>query len=195
MISRELHTLILGFIFVLPATAFADGVYKWEDRNGVVHYSSKPVSADAKPAELPKIMRGEAKLASQPLVSCKEHGGINCQAGPDSDGSVICYDNFKEASPRYRFSCNSPKLEITDVSDWDAQGNFKVYVRNANAVAASVPTVLFKPENAPEVKLDGPGEVDPFGLAEFDFKKGDKQLALRGKVTIAQLTLNCANCP
>ncbi len=33
--------------------------------------------------------------------ACSTHGGVNCAAGPDSDGSVICYDNWRNSSVSY----------------------------------------------------------------------------------------------
>ncbi len=32
---------------------------------------------------------------------CSGHGGVNCDAGPDSDGSVICNDGWKDSSCSY----------------------------------------------------------------------------------------------
>lgn len=36
--------------------------------------------------------------------ACSGHGGVNCAAGPDSDGSVICNDGWRDSSVRYRCS-------------------------------------------------------------------------------------------
>ena len=43
---------------------------------------------------------------STPLVyatsgACSSHGGVNCSAGADSDGSVICYDGWEDSSVSY----------------------------------------------------------------------------------------------
>jgi hypothetical protein len=43
---------ILLLLIALPATA---QVYRWVDKEGVVHYADKPQTPDAKPAELPKL--------------------------------------------------------------------------------------------------------------------------------------------
>jgi hypothetical protein len=33
--------------------------------------------------------------------ACSSHGGVNCSAGADTDGSVICYDGWKNSSVAY----------------------------------------------------------------------------------------------
>lgn len=33
--------------------------------------------------------------------ACSGHGGVNCAAGPDSDGSVICNDGWRDSSVQY----------------------------------------------------------------------------------------------
>jgi hypothetical protein len=33
--------------------------------------------------------------------ACSGHGGVNCSAGRDSDGSVICYDGWRNSSVNY----------------------------------------------------------------------------------------------
>lgn len=178
----------------LSTHAHADSVFKWQDDDGLVHYSTKPPHKGAEPVALPRITRGEVKLTTRKLISCKEHGEINCQAGPDSDGSVICYDGFRGASPLFRFSCTAPKLEISDISNLDDKGGFTVFVRNAKSVAASKPAVLFKPDSGQEVKLEGPENIDAFGVAEFIYKAKTSG-EMKDKPTLAQLNLTCANCP
>lgn len=36
--------------------------------------------------------------------ACSHHGGVDCSAGADSDGSVICSDGWRDSSVSY--SCN-----------------------------------------------------------------------------------------
>lgn len=33
--------------------------------------------------------------------ACSSHGGVDCSAGPDIDGSVICYDGWEDSSVAY----------------------------------------------------------------------------------------------
>lgn len=37
--------------------------------------------------------------------ACSSHQGVNCAAGPDSDGSVICNDGWRNSTVKY--SCHS----------------------------------------------------------------------------------------
>lgn len=186
---------ILALFFVLMADlVYAAPVYKADSPKGVPLYSSKPSSSEAKPAELPPIMRGEVKLVKGELVTCSNHGGINCQSGPDKDGSVICYDGFTGAAARFRFSCHSPKLELADVTDLDEKGAFKVSVRNTTSVVAAKPAVLYKPEIGPQVKLNGPDQIDAFGLAEFSFSPVGPEKPFK-KADLSVLEITCANCP
>jgi len=197
---KNTHIKIFKLVVVLFLVAlapinlsFAGPIYSWKDKNGVKHYTTKAPSKTAKPAKLPTINRGEMKLVKKKLVSCKSHGGIDCQAGADKDGSVVCYDGFKGASARYRFSCSTPKLEISEVSEVSERGEFKVYIRNSKAVKASKPAVFFKPDTGREFKLSGPKEIEPFGIAEFDYEPVEDAKPVT-KVTLAQINITCANC-
>ena len=96
--------LLLSLV-VLPLNSYADSVYRWEAKNGSIHYSTKPPQPGAKPAELPPIMKGDIRLAKSYFISCDKHGGINCKGGTDVDGSVICNDGFKNSSLQYKKSC------------------------------------------------------------------------------------------
>lgn len=191
--SVSCRSLILVGILSLTSLASADSVYRWTDDAGVVHYSSKPVHAGHEPADLPKIMKGDVKLTAATLVSCEPHGGVDCQAGADSDGSVICYDGFKNASPRFRFTCNSPKLELSDVSEPSKQGGFTVFIRNSKTVAAKKPTVSYAFPDGRNFPLEGPAEIAPLGVGEFIFK-APPGVAVSEKPTFAQLNVTCENC-
>ncbi|MBN8548391.1 MAG: DUF4124 domain-containing protein [Deltaproteobacteria bacterium] len=170
-------------------------VYKSTDKDGNVVYSSKPPAKGAKPADLPPIMRGEVKLVEQKLTTCDKHGGVNCPAGPDSDGSVICLDGFKEASARFRFTCNSPKLEISDISEIAPDGTFTVFVRNTKSIAAQKPLITYKSSDEKDVKIKGPESIDAFGVAEFHSTLAEKDRLALKRLTMADLSLTCSNCP
>ncbi len=40
-------------------------------------------------------------LALATSGACSGHGGVSCSAGPDSDGSAICNDGWRNSSVRY----------------------------------------------------------------------------------------------
>lgn len=195
ILGRALKLSIALSLFASSA-AWCDPVFRWVDENGIVHYTNRPQGPGIKPAELPKITRGEVKLANPDLLTCKMHGDVNCEAGPDKDGSVICHDGFKDASPRFRFSCSSPKLEIADISDPDAAGTFSVFVRNSKPVAAIKLELFVKPpgDESEEIRLNGPDGIEAFGVGEFIFT-GIGGEYLKHKPAKGQFRIACSNCP
>jgi len=51
-----MRILLASLVMLLAgAAAAADPVYKWVDENGVVHYTDKPPSENAKPVKLPPL--------------------------------------------------------------------------------------------------------------------------------------------
>lgn len=191
---------IVNIIFLLLTSSSiqAQEIYTWKDSSGVTHYSSKAQQKNAKTATLAPITRAEVKLSMKDLqpskdLTCDKHGGINCQAGPDKDGSVVCFDDYREATARFKFTCSAPKLRITDIGKVDAEGNIKVFVRNANAVVAQKPTIWFKLKDAQPVQLQGPETIGAFEIAEFIFNSGNKNSFMEVP-KVSELVLSCANC-
>lgn len=195
MTPSILRIFLLGVAFFStgPLTAHAE-IYKWVDAQGVTHYSSKKGVPQAQQAELPKIMRAEVKVPKVTSSTCAQHGGANCAAGADSDGSVVCYDGFRDASPRFNFVCSAPKLEISDISDVDGEGAFTVFVRNSKAVEASKPALVFKRSDGEQLMLQGPEKIEGFGVGEF---VAPPEAVAPGQMKPAstQLLLSCLNCP
>lgn len=180
-----------------PSVVYSDPVYTWKDESGVVHYSNARTNKSARPVDLPEIMRGEVKLTKKQGSTCAKHGGMNCHAGPDEDGSVICYDGHRESTERFRFRCTAPKLEIADVGEPKQDGSFSVFVRNSKAVLAMNPKVTFKLDRDREVKLRGPPEIDAYGVGEFIYRSdGDKPFldSVSARPRPSQLQISCANC-
>lgn len=187
-------TLFVLILF-LPGIASAESVYKSTETSGVPMYTSKPKGSEAKPADLPPIMKAEVKLSDKELSTCTNHGGINCKAGPDEDGSVVCYDGFKAAVTRYRFSCTTPKLEITEISELTREGTFKVVVRNLQAIDAKTPKITFKPDTSTEtVTLKGPDLIEAYGVGEFIYSPY-ADIKLYKSPDAGLLDITCANCP
>lgn len=170
----------------------AQGIYKWTDKDGITHYSSnKAANPKANLAKLPKINHGEVDLGKYKLKTCNNHGGIDCQAGVDKDGSVICYDGFRGAAARYRFSCSTPKLELTasDLKD----GKYIVSIRNAKAVIAKQMSVSARLQDGSKVTLSGPKSIGAYGIEDYVFELDrDKQ---NEKLDSAQISIMCSNCP
>lgn len=184
--------ILLTIALILPALSLAD-VYRKVEKDGTIVYTTTPPEKGAKPAKLPELGKWKIPELKVSSASCASHGGINCSIGPDIDGSVLCVDNFRDSTERFKFSCTAAKLNIIEISKVDEKGEFTVVIRNSKAVAASEPTVTFKPDKwDKEIKLDGPSTIEPFGVAEFHYKpdKLDQNL----KPTLATLNASCANC-
>lgn len=177
------------------ASANAQPVYKHVDKRGVVTFSDRPSDPKAKPVELPPINRGEVKLGSSGAESCKSHGGVNCNEGADSDGSVICTDGFREAAQRFVFACKEAKLEVVDVSDLAADGSVSAFVRNSKGVLAEgVRVSLALGKNPAPLELIGPDTVEGFGVGEY-FYNPKQTGPLEAKPKKGELKVTCANCP
>ena len=195
---KYLNFLIYAFIlqFLITVYTYAD-IYKWTDpKTGAVYYSTKQGDKEAKAVDLPPLLREKRKgyKSIQPnkeLKSCVNHGGINCQAGPDGDGSVLCYDGFKDASPRFRFSCSSAKLSVTEVSPTNENGSFTVTVRNETSIKAVGAKVLLTSVEGTSISGTGPENIEPLAIAEFEFKTS---LPSGKKPAISQFFAKCNNC-
>lgn len=192
MKQHAIYFLLVSLLSV-SATAVAEKIYKHVEPDGTVSFSSSPPAPGAKPADLPEINRGEMTIAGKPLETCARHGGINCQAGPDTDGSVLCFDGYEHASARFRFSCSSTQLEIAEIGDLSDEGIFSVMVRNSKSVAAEAPELYLRQQQGDEITLIGPAEIEAFGVGEFvlDIKDAGR---IEEKPRSQDFRLLCKNC-
>jgi hypothetical protein len=170
------HSKILFLLLSVVScfTPVEGQVYKWIDQDGVANYSSIKPNEAATPAELPPIVREKATADPIKLsFSCSSHGGINCAAGPDQDGSVICLDGFRDA------------LEIEK-----AQDHLSVWVRNEKQVEAVEVAIQMTLPTGKAIVAEGPSAIAPSELVEFTFKGID----LDQVYTLAQIQPTCRNC-
>jgi len=182
-------TLVCNPFYVLAETP----IYRVE-RDGKIEYSSVPPQAGAEPAELPKLGRWKLQESAASKNTCVQHGGINCSAGPDKDGSVICFDSFADSVQRYAFECTSAKLELLSISKPDERGIFTVQVRNSKSVASQKTQVMFKPKRMePGVKLSGPEQIEGFGVGEYSFYPSKLTQVIQ-EPKVAHLIVSCENC-
>ena len=196
--------ILFAYIYLFTSTTLAQGIYKSTDEKGRTHYSSKPINSKSQQAKLPEITRGEVKVPASQLISCRSHGGVNCEAGIDADGSVICNDGFRDAAQRFRFTCNAAKLEVTQISDPSSDGSFTIVVRNSKSVAAIDTEVKVRFPDGSAPSIPGPKEIEGFGVAEFKYgghrnnnETLPNQISLSGpiKVGIESIDVTCRNCP
>ena len=184
-------TLLLSVIF---SVAKADPIYIGKDAHGRSVYTSKPTGSESAVAELPPLAR-DSELGSNiaPLYSCQPHGGIDCQVGQDSDGSVICRDAFRDAAARFVEHCIEARLGIGDLITSGSDGAFRVLIRNSAAVEARAVVVSYRPKLGKRIALIGPASIEPFGVAEFEFVPTER-LLYGTKPLAAQIMLQCENC-
>lgn len=183
-------------VIVVALEGFAEAqVYEWTDPRGVRHFSSEKQGDNFKKADLPPLLREKTVKTSikssassvKPLHGCAEHGGIDCQAGADSDGSVVCTDGFRDAVARYRFSCSMPKLSVSEVVPANELGSFTIVVRNESGVVATKP-VLTLPESLGKPTVSGPESITAHEIGEF------KVVGASSNPKSEEVLIGCENC-
>lgn len=175
--------ILYSCCFSFATTLSADPVYKSQDRKGVPLYSSKPKAKGAQPAKLPEIARASFDQPKVIGLTCVSHGGINCQTGADSDGSVVCYDGFRDAIQRFAMSCSAAKLSLITESEKNKGGTFSVAVRNNSSVQAHNVKVTVADGRV----LEGPSDLEPLGSGEYFLKNAEARKL--------NLQVSCENCP
>ncbi len=160
----------------MPKNSTSAKIYKWTDQNGKVHFSTTPSSKKAKTAPLPEIKKENyekkiGKIKSNTPKNCSTHNGIDCEAGPDSDGSVICNDGYRNAVLPFRFKCLEAKLKVASLEVEQKQINLTL--RNNSPVAAkavriSISNNKFRRKQRKGLfQAEGPREVEPWSVAEY----------------------------
>ena len=186
--------ILLLFDLITFQVALSEPVYLGEDAQGRRIYTSKPIGPDSEVVELPPLQHeSEASLNGEKLFSCQPHGGIDCKAGQDGDGSVICRDLFRDAAARFADHCSEARLSIGDLISSGSDGAFRVLIRNSAAVDARAVSVSYRPKLGKRVALIGPTTIEPFGVAEFEFVPSQR-LLYGTKPLAAQIMLQCDNC-
>lgn len=186
--------LVLTLSFSCISFASGEPVFKSNSPTGKSPmYTTKP-SSQSQPANLPPIVRTDSQGKTFVRQTCHSHGGIDCGAGPDKDGSVICYDKYRDTGERFNFSCTAPKLEIANISRADAPFTFKVLVRNNAAAEAKGIKVNFKPEIGGSFKLIGSESIKGFESGEYSYKPLD-EFHKFSPPDPSKLEITCSNCP
>ncbi|MCB0358831.1 MAG: DUF4124 domain-containing protein [Bdellovibrionales bacterium] len=210
-------------LHLLAHSALAGDIYTWTDSEGRVHFSTSPHSPGAKRADLPELQHEDLDEKIQAIrestpPNCLDHGGIDCSAGPDSDGSVVCLDGFREALLPHRFACSEADLSVTEVFIVDNDGQvvseleradalapvadeqWKNYalvlsLRNNSAVAAAGMEVAFALPGREFSPATGPEGVPAYGAAEYRLPlAGLKNLVNLRQIAKTDYKVRCTNC-
>lgn len=203
--------------FVKPS--IADEIYKWVDSEGREHYSTSVDGKTQTPANLPPIERENidqriAELKEIGAQTCDPHGGVDCSAHEDSDGSVICQDGYRQSKQAFQSYCREAIIkpepiaiakdpdffkkltslkedEIKDLSTYD----LVISLRNTSETAAEGVSVSFKIFDADTFVAEGEETVEAFGIGEYRLHLSHlgKKLSYY-RLSRSTFTVNCNNC-
>lgn len=193
--KKAIFLITLSFFMIPVFNVSAQPVYRSTSPSGKSSfYTSHQRSHDQEPEKLPEIKRVDIKGATVVRQTCQRHGGVNCNAGKDNDGSVVCYDGFRGSEERFNFNCTTPKLEIIQISPDKSSTGFNVLLRNLTAVEASNVSVTFTPDSGGEFKLAGSLNIKGFESGEYSYMSSDR-LHHIGPPDQSTIKIKCANCP
>jgi hypothetical protein len=208
-ISAYVLLLAVTSFLLTSCTSHADPISTWVDEDGVRHFSSTENTDKAEAAELPDIKKYDSDSRIEALKdvakrTCLNRGGVDCEAGPTEQGTVICADGFKGSSEKYDGSCTEIRLISTlDVPEQRIPDKrflrvpVKVSVRNESRIEAtnirvkvSLPETLTSDDRY-ELLLEGPDTIPPFEIANYTYsgRMLDVRIVRRGNVRIT-----CEEC-
>ncbi len=179
MAAKFFLIVLLG----ISQLAFAEDIYRSQSKSGSISFSNKNKGDSAK-ISLPQIIKQKDFGAGKnQLSSCSNHGGFDCSKGPDSDGSVVCYDGFKDSMQRYVLSCGKAKLRVIEQSlKHPSQESTSFIVRNLSTVKAE--NIQLKSSYC--MAITGDKEIAAHDSAEF---------ICNGKMkNLSSLEILCSNC-
>lgn len=201
------------------SVALAEEIYSWKDESGTVHFSTIPKSNKAKPTELPEINRENLNDRIQAIKSsvpptCIKHGGIDCNAGKDLDGSVICIDGFKDSVEPFVFACLEARLKVREMTLIDLDGqtisyqpgskvpksnmlkSLTITLRNTAAIEAYDISIGIPWKYKQELPLDGPARIDGYGVGEYTlaFDRDVPAASILSILKEKPLAVSCTNC-
>lgn len=186
------RVVIVSVLFCsVPLSDACGQVYKRTNEQGITEYTSYPPAADSTPIALQPIDRFSVK-GIRPIEGCNTHGGIDCVAGADTDGSIVCRDGYRDATARFAELCSSARLELASL-DVKEQGVLSALIRNTKPVAAAQVAVLLDRDDGSTARLEGPTEIEPFGSAEF-LLPGREPWKQETALTRARISIECENC-
>lgn len=213
--------LVVVAVCISTKPTFAEGIYKWVDEQGAVHYSTEPHASSDRPAELPQIKREKIaeKIKDIQLgtpANCESHGGIDCTQGRDSDGSAICLDGFKDAVLPFNSNCLEARLKIQELTlsgPHEEQANLlskpkpnlytlnfvsktvQMSVRNTSGVKALAVRADFTFPGGKRFIAEGPEDIEPFGAADYTLKLSMLSFSpSAADLTRMRYRLMCSNC-
>ena len=99
--------ITLLFVVVLPLNSFShsgrtDSQGGHNNRKtGGYHYHNKKATPTYNRSNSSEKSTDTCSSRCSKSGACSYHGGVDCTAGPDTDGSVICNDGWRNSSVTY----------------------------------------------------------------------------------------------
>ena len=196
-------------------------IYQVTDQSGRFIYTDQPSSETYESVTLPSIQKENLDekidtIRRQTPPSCSGHGGISCSLGADDDGSVVCLDGYRDASPNFRTLCSKAKLKILSlylrgedgkVHDFNERLPLQAQINKnkATVLLVSIYNAAEIPAQKMEVKLrqrrldyifaNGQQSIGPYESEEYSFLVTDLLSISRiTHLTRGMIYLNCENC-
>lgn len=148
--------------------------------------------------DLPPIARENidqkiSQIKAETPENCFKHAGVNCAAGADSDGSVVCNDGYRGAILPYNFNCLEANLQVLGF-EIPASGTIRITVQNKSDVAArQVEIFSALTWQGEKVRALGPEQIPPNALEDYEFRGERWTEAEVGNIR-KYLKLLCENC-
>ena len=129
---------IFALTFGLPVFALADGIYKWVDENGVVHFGSQPpqekqveVVKAPKSERYKKWQKEQNALVAERKIETASNGTENTEPKPAPAANKQADTTKAEMAARAQ-RCDSAQRRLQElqnhprVREVDASGNYRV---------------------------------------------------------------------
>lgn len=148
--------------------------------------------------DLPPIARENidqkiSRIKAETPDNCFKHAGVNCAAGADSDGSVVCNDGYRDAILPFNFSCLEASLQVLGLEIPTAR-TIRITVQNkSDAEARQVEIFSTLSWQGEKIRAMGPEKIAPNALEEYEFRGEHWTEAEVGNIR-KYLKLLCENC-
>ena len=216
----RLFSFLYYFLFLsTPLFAEENNIYRHVDETGKVTYSTTELPNSEQATSLPEIQKENIDKKIDGLLSaipenCEKHGGIDCPAQADNDGSVICLDGFRDAELPYRFHCLEANLQIFSFTLSDIEnkpipfkpikpfvnqapkaGLLQISIRNNSNVDATRVKVFINKTWREKIFALGPEVIKSYEVQDYSFNIQElKALDRTFAINKGTVKIECVNC-
>ena len=218
--KTDLFSLLYSILF-LPTLLYAEDnkIFRYVDEEGKVTYSTTALPNSEQAISLPEIQKENIDEKINILLksvpeNCEKHGGIDCSAQADTDGSVICLDSFRDAELPYRFHCLEANLQIFSFTLSDTEnkaisfnptkpfsyqapqaGLLQISIRNNSNVDATGIKVFINKSWREKIFALGPEVIKSYEVQDYSFNIQElKALDRAFAINKGTVKIECVNC-